>query len=161
MGSDSVPVLRERRNNNFLDLIEDFCHALADWRANANQISALNEHFGFKFTGDRNGLLTGPSIIAIMLAHRLIEPDNISALIHLADVAGRPDLKDLLNGYTYAPSLVTCQTENLLQNHEDGISTVTYLSACCSKRSSSSSLRHGCRMHPGRLEKSGTPIINR
>lgn len=121
MGSDAVPVFRELPNKNFLDLIEDCCHILSDWRADAYQISALNERLGFKFTCERNGLLTGPCAIAILLAHRLIEPDNVSALTHLADVAGRPDLKDLLNRYTYTPSLLTCQTGRIPQNHEEGI----------------------------------------
>lgn len=125
MGSDRVPVFLALPNRNFLDLIEDCCHVLSDWRADACQISVLNERAGFQlFTCERSEgmLLSGPSIIAIMLAHRLIEPDNVSTLGLLADIATRPDLNDIIHRYVCKSEaqFVSNQSKRVVQTVDDG-----------------------------------------
>lgn len=122
MGSDRVPMFRELPCRNFLDLIEECCHVLSEWKADTYQISVLNERLGFKFTCDRDQeqQLSGPSIIAIMLAHHLIEPDNVEALILLADIAANLDLKDTVNRYACLKG-AQFTTNRTIQTPDDGI----------------------------------------
>jgi hypothetical protein len=110
----------ENRHLRFHELIEECNSMLA--RMDTLQLNALIERFSAEIDSRQtlNYLVDGPSLLTYLISRHVVRPDNLSALIAMAEVADRSDLKQIIRRYCYSPSVSSYSedTSALIDNGE-------------------------------------------
>ncbi|XP_046440806.1 uncharacterized protein LOC124191559 isoform X2 [Daphnia pulex] len=93
----------ENRHLPFHELIEECSNMLA--RMDTLQLNALIERFSAEIDSRQtlNYLVDGPSLLTYLISRHVVRPDNLSALIAMAEVADRSDLKQIIGRYCHSP----------------------------------------------------------
>ena len=100
----------------FHELIEECNKMLA--RMDTLQLNALIERFSAEIDSRQtlNYLVDGPSLLTYLISRHVVRPDNLSALIAMAEVADRYDLKQIIGRYFYSPSSHSEDISALIDN---------------------------------------------
>lgn len=87
----------------FQELIAE-CNRMLE-RMDTLQLNTLIERFGREIDSRQilNYLVDGRSILTYLLSRHIVRPDNLSALVAMAEVAERTDLKQIIGRYCYPP----------------------------------------------------------
>lgn len=110
----------QAEQQRFQELINECNHLLA--AMDTLQLNALIERFSAEIDSRRtlNYLVDGPSLLACLIARHVVRPDNLTALIAMAEVANRSDIKQSIDRYYYPSTLSSHQAS--LSVIDDGIS---------------------------------------
>lgn len=94
----------ENQELPFQELIAECNTMLA--RMDTLQLNTLIERFGEEIDSRQilNYLVDGRSLLTYLLSRHIVRPDNLSALVAMAEVAERSDLKQIIGRYCYSPS---------------------------------------------------------
>ncbi|KAI9557638.1 hypothetical protein GHT06_017466 [Daphnia sinensis] len=94
----------ENRELPFQELIAE-CNTMLS-RMDTLQLNTLIERFGEEIDSTQilNYLVDGRSLLTYLLSRHIVRPDNLSALVAMAEVAERSDLKQIIGRYCYSPS---------------------------------------------------------
>lgn len=93
------------------------------------QLHALIERFSAEIDSRQtlNYLVDGPSLLTCLIARHVVRPDNLTALIAMAEVADRSDLKRSIDRYSYSPPLSSHPGQSII---DEGIrNSIHYLPA--------------------------------
>ncbi len=110
----------------FQELIEECNSLLAGM--DTLQLHALIERFSAEIDSRQtlNYLVDGPSLLTCLIARHVVRPDNLTALIAMAEVADRSDLKRSIDRY-YSPHLSSHPGQSVI---DEGIrNSIHYLPA--------------------------------
>lgn len=101
----------ENQELPFQELIAECNTMLA--RMDTLQLNSLIERFGEEIDSRQilNYLVDGRSLLTYLLSRHIVRPDNLSALVAMAEVAERSDLKQIIGRYCYSPS-GSCDSED-------------------------------------------------
>ena len=100
----------------FHEFIEEWNKMLA--RMDTLQLNAFIERFSAEIDSRQtlNYLVDGPSLLTYLISRHVVRPDNLSALIAMAEVADRSDLKQIIGRYFYSPSSHSEDISALIDN---------------------------------------------
>lgn len=93
----------DQQIQQFQELIEQ-CNGLLS-TMDTCQLNALIERFSAEIDSRRtlNYLVDGPSLLSCLISRHIVRPDNLTALITVAEVADRSDLKQSIDNYYPSP----------------------------------------------------------
>ncbi|XP_057366668.1 uncharacterized protein LOC130687507 [Daphnia carinata] len=109
----------ENQELPFQELIAECNTMLA--RMDTLQLNTLIERFAEEIDSRQilSYLVDGRSLLTYLISRQIVRPDNLSALVAMAEVAERSDLKQIIGRYCYSPSGSsdledTCVIDNVL-----------------------------------------------
>lgn len=93
----------EQQLRQFQDLIDQCASLLSTM--DTLQLNALIERFSAEIDSKRtlNYLVDGPSLLSCLISRHIVRPDNLTALIAMAEVADRSDIKQSIDNYYPQP----------------------------------------------------------
>lgn len=93
----------EANQPRFQELIEECNRLLATM--DTLQLNTLIERFSSEIDPERtlNYLVDGPSLLSCLITRSVVRPDNLSALVAMAEVAHRADLRENIDRFNDSP----------------------------------------------------------